>query len=121
MQSLPAEARVPYIEDLTGSDLVLWSQHGTTLSMRLFGEVDVVIAPRIWQRVEAVLEQSEATVVRIDLSGVSFMDSAGVSLLVDAKRLVDARNGSLLIDRPSEMLLRVLSVLGLDEVFEFGG
>jgi anti-sigma B factor antagonist len=121
MQFLPAETVVPIDEDINESDLVLWSRHGNTLSVRLFGEVDVVSAPRIWRRVEGAIEHAGGSVVRIDLGRVSFMDSAGVSLLVDAKRLVDSRNGCLLIDHPSEMLLRVLSVLGLDEVLEFGG
>ena len=61
------------------SESVTFSTHGTAALVRLAGEIDLANAPEIGR--EIVVHTSTADAVLIDLTGVSFLDSAGVRLL----------------------------------------
>jgi anti-sigma B factor antagonist len=51
--------------------------------------------------------------VSLDLSGVSFMDSSGIRVLVDAHNRADAVGRRLVIEWPSSAVQRVLEISGL--------
>jgi anti-anti-sigma factor len=55
---------------------------GTRLRLRLTGELDIGSAPELRHRIEELRE--EKLPVRLDLSGLEFMDSTGIHLLVNA-------------------------------------
>lgn len=55
----------------------------------------------------------------VDLSGVGFMDSTGLGVLVGALRLARLHNGSLHLVGPRERIHRIMAITGLDSVFEF--
>jgi anti-anti-sigma factor len=59
--------------------------------------------------------------VVVDLSGVGFMGSAGVRVLVGINALVLKRGGSLVLASPQEIVARVLTLAGLDEVIPVTG
>ena len=61
------------------AESVTFSTHGTAALVRLAGEIDLANAPEIGR--EIVVRTSAADAVLIDLTGVSFLDSAGVRLL----------------------------------------
>jgi len=51
--------------------------------------------------------------VLIELSGLSFVDSAGVSVLVKARHEAEANGRRLILRNPTEQVNQVFSVLGL--------
>ena len=61
------------------ADSVTFSMRGTASLVCLSGEIDLANAPEIGR--EIVVHTSGAEAVLIDLTGVSFLDSAGVRLL----------------------------------------
>ncbi|WP_328835468.1 STAS domain-containing protein [Streptomyces europaeiscabiei] len=66
---------------------------------------------------EALLpEEGEVPPPRIvvDLSGVTFMDSSGINVLVAAQRRVGGVQGRLRIAAAQESVLRVLQLVGVD-------
>jgi anti-sigma B factor antagonist len=79
------------------------------------GELDFVGARYLRERlVEAV--KDEPAVVRIDLSGVSFLDSAAVGLLVSTKKRVSNYGGSFSVTCGAlPQSRRVLEIMGLIE------
>lgn len=81
----------------------------------LSGDVDLAAATDVWDALEPALEGARRVVV--DLSGVRFIDSTGLSVLVRAHRRLAHDGGGLVVRRPSEMAARVLDVTGLDELF----
>jgi anti-sigma B factor antagonist len=85
--------------------------------LALFGELDVVSAPRLEQTLSEVLEQPHARVM-LDLNGLRFVDSAGVSVLIKAKQHAETNGRTLVLRRPTEQLERVFAVVGLADWLE---
>lgn len=81
------------------------------------GELDVVSAPELQSRVSDVLAEGHARVL-IDLGGLRFVDSAGVSMLIKAKQEAQAAGRMLLLRRPTEQLQRVFAVVGMADWLE---
>jgi anti-sigma B factor antagonist len=80
--------------------------------LALFGELDVVSAPELEECLELVLSEPHARVM-LDLNGLKFVDSAGVSVLIKAKQEAETRGRVLVLRRPTEQLHRVFAVVGL--------
>jgi anti-sigma B factor antagonist len=80
--------------------------------LALYGELDVVSAPELEQRLAEVLAEPPARLL-LDLNGLSFVDSAGVSVLIKAKQAAEAGGRTLVLRRPTEQLERVFAVVGL--------
>ncbi|MFC5104961.1 STAS domain-containing protein [Kibdelosporangium philippinense] len=76
---------------------------GPVLSVR--GEIDTVTAPQLQVSVEQALPSDGVLVV--DLSGVTFLSSAGLSVLVRAHQRGDVR----IVTNPT--ILRVFTLTGL--------
>lgn len=81
------------------------------------GDIDALSAPALQERLEMHLAAGQRHLV-LDLSGVGFMDSTGLGVLVGALRMARAQNGSLQLVSPQERVLRVMAITGLDDVFE---
>lgn len=67
-------------------------------------------------RVADLVRGGPADVV-LDLSGVDYIDSGGVGVLVSTLLHVTRRGGRLKLLNPSERVSRVLDITGLNEVF----
>jgi anti-sigma B factor antagonist len=85
--------------------------------LALFGELDVVSAPTLEQTLSEVLEQPHARVM-LDLNGLRFVDSAGVSVLIKAKQRAETHGRILVLRRPTEQLERVFALVGLADWLE---
>jgi anti-sigma B factor antagonist len=72
----------------------------------------VVSAPRLQQHLAEVLSESHDRVM-LDLNGLTFVDSAGVSVLIRAKQTAEASGRTLVLRRPTEQLERVFATVGL--------
>lgn len=82
------------------------------------GEVDVATAPMLRQALESVVDDQGNLSVCVDLAGMTFIDSTGLSVLVRALKRLRERGGDLALANPSPATLRVLEIVGLMEVFE---
>lgn len=60
----------------------------------------------------------EARLVVVDLTAVTFIDSAGLGALVGAHRRMRERRGLLRIVRPPRLVERAFELTGLDEVLD---
>jgi anti-sigma B factor antagonist len=85
--------------------------------LEIGGEVDVYTAPKLRERLMAMVNGGDKHVV-VDLGRVEFLDSTGLGVLVGAHRRLRARDGSLDLVCPHERLLKVFRITGLDNVFD---
>jgi anti-anti-sigma factor len=75
------------------------------------GEIDLETAPRL---VDALRTVSSRNCV-VDLSKVTFMGAAGFNALIDAAMRCGAMGGTLVVQRPPPIVLRLLDVLDLPD------
>ncbi len=78
----------------------------------LSGELDSSNAATLKERVASIPSQPPVPLI-FDLTGLRFMDSAGIAVLIDAA----AKASSVSLRNPSPIIRRVLQATGLSDVF----
>ena len=83
----------------------------------LGGEVDIYTAPRFK---ECMLELLDDGVERllVDMSGVTFIDSTALGVLIGGLRRVHDADGMMALVVTTSAVQRVLTITGLDRVFD---
>ena len=76
----------------------------------LSGELDVNTSQGLADR----LTGRPGSLVVLDLSQLTFVDSSGIGAIHAARRLAIKDGGTLVVCRPSQQVLRVLEITGLD-------
>lgn len=89
----------------------------------LVGELDSYRAPRLKDVIDDVLGPGDTdagpNALTLDLAGITFIDSSGISVLVLAHKRLAERGGQLAVHSPQRIVHRVLEVTGLTQVFRF--
>lgn len=80
----------------------------------VIGEVDLRTAETLLQEGRRILAEPPAQLV-LDLSGVPFCDSIGLSALVALRRACDAGGCRLVIAAPQAVVAETLAISGLEE------
>ena len=76
------------------------------------GEIDIATAGRLRDAIEPHMGPKQTIVM--DLSGVEFMDSACIKVLVQARGSLTADGGSLVLRNPSDVAHRLLTLTGVE-------
>jgi anti-sigma B factor antagonist len=84
--------------------------------VKLTGELDLLAAPQLEVCLVA-LRAEGAHDIRLDLSGLSFCDSSGISALLKASKQCRKSGGHLSIASPQAAVRRVLEITGLLDYF----
>jgi anti-sigma B factor antagonist len=80
------------------------------------GDLDLNSAPELLRALTGLVDDGNRSLV-VDMAGVDFCDSSGLSVLVRIRnRLIDL-GGTLALAAPTPIVQRVLEVSGLDEIF----
>ena len=79
------------------------------------GEIDLAIAGRFAEELEDAVRECSPNLL-IDLTGVTFIDSTGLSALVVGHRCATAAGGWLRLVGPSARVSRLLVITGLDQL-----
>lgn len=92
---------------------------GPTTVLRLIGELDLATAEQLRGRVrEVVGGHEDLRRLVFDVAGLEFMDVTGLGALLDARRKLVARGGSVAIRRPRPMVVRMLALLELEDALQ---
>jgi anti-anti-sigma factor len=83
----------------------------------LVGEIDISTAGKLDRAIEQVSRPEPPARVLLDLGGVTFCDSHGISLLVLASKRLARGGNELVLVNVRESLLRVLDITGLRDAF----
>ena len=81
------------------------------------GEIDPGTANELSEAALEAIQEIGPTLV-LDLSGVTFMDSTGLKVLLSVHQRAQLAGGRLVLAAPPRPVQRVVSITGLDEVFE---
>jgi anti-sigma B factor antagonist len=91
-----------------------WS--GDAVHLHVRGELDIAVAPRLVERVEAIRDSS-ARLALVDLSAVDFIDSSGVRALIGAQQVADdAEDFEVIVVCASKAVREVMDITGVDRI-----
>ena len=94
---------------------------GCAAVLTLVGDFDMHTVQSVIEPVEELLQEPPHDLV-VDLSGVDFIDSSGIALLVKVyARVVREGEGTMRVDRTSPVAWRLLEVCGLLDTFGIDG
>ena len=93
------------------------ASHGRWEVLTVTGEIDMATAPRFRQRLLAVIGAGAQNVV-IDLSGVDFIDSTGLGVLMGAAKRVRSNGGDIRLVMTGSRLADLIELTRLDRVLD---
>lgn len=82
--------------------------------VRVHGDLDLESAPELTSTLKALLGPYPLV---LDLSGVEFMDSSGLGVLVGAHKESIAHGGALIVVGPQPRVRKILKITKLEKVF----
>ena len=91
-------------------------QEGNATVIYVRGEIDIATCERLRDAIEPHLGPRQTIV--LDLSGVEFMDSSSLHVLLQARGTLTADGGSLVLRNPSEVAHRLLTVSGAQDLLQ---
>jgi anti-sigma B factor antagonist len=92
--------------------------HGDVVVLRLTGELDMASAPELLERVEDALAAGDTRVL-VDLTELSFCDSAGLNAFIRGDRRCTGAGGWLRLTGASGHVARVLAISGLTDLLTY--
>lgn len=111
-------ATVQLIESRPGELIVSSRRDGDVHTIALAGELDLATAGRVEQEIKRV-EATDARSIVVDLSGLAFMDSTGIRVLVGADARSRAHSERLALRRGPAAVQRVIELTGLADLLPF--
>ena len=88
-----------------------------TLAAYLSGEIDHHAAQSIRREIDAQVDDRLPELLTLDFSGVTFMDSSGVGLILGRGRHISALGGRLTVQNPPPAVRRMLEERGFQNIY----
>ncbi|MBQ4612451.1 MAG: anti-sigma factor antagonist [Clostridia bacterium] len=92
------------------------TKHDDRLVARLIGELDHHAAAEVRERIDNAVLQQRCRRLTLDFSGLTFMDSSGIGLIMGRYRLMHSCGGTLQIENASQRLETVIRLAGLEKL-----
>ncbi len=89
------------------------------LLITVTGEVDHHGAKGLIARIDDELERTLSQQVTVDLSGVTFMDSSGIAVLLRVYRRAGETGGKVTVRGTPDQAMKVLRAAGLSKLMKF--
>jgi anti-sigma B factor antagonist len=90
---------------------------GTAVRLSLHGELDMATRAQVESALIGA-EDSGATAIELDLSGLTFMDSSGVHVALAARSRALEKGYTLVVLEGAEMVQKVFKLTGTDHLLE---
>jgi anti-anti-sigma factor len=85
------------------------------------GELDCSTAPPLQERLLQLIDERGARSIVLDMEAVRFMDSSGLHALVQVHKMLVSKGGELVLQRPTNIVRKVLELTGMDQVLSVVG
>lgn len=91
------------------------SENGTAIAV-LSGEIDHHTAKMLRAELDKFVITMQPDILAIDLSGITFMDSSGIGLIIGRHKLIKECGGRLEIRSPQPYIRRMLKISGVERI-----
>jgi anti-sigma B factor antagonist len=82
----------------------------------LEGEIDMHRSPEVKEKIYALIEEKSRRLL-IDMQGVSYIDSSGLAVLIEALQRMQTYGGRLALFGIAESVRHIFEIARLDQVF----
>lgn len=106
-----ARRDAPHFEVTTGAE-------GSTTVVTVRGELDIASAGALRETFLKIIAQEELPDLAVDGSGITFVDSSGVAVLLMAARRWEDAGKRIALRRPSPTLVRIVDLTGVRRAFD---
>lgn len=96
---------------------VTFEQHENVLTAKIVGEIDHHSAKTLREKIDGEVCYRRPEKLIVDFSGVEFMDSSGLGLLLGRMKTAESLGCSFTLKDPSERIVRLLELAGADRLF----
>ena len=93
-------------------------EKGEIIVVRLEGRLDAASSPQLEQKISAVIDQGHFKLL-VNLSGVEYLSSAGMRLLLSLSKKLKHLEGKLVACSMSDEVMEVIKMAGFQRVIEF--
>ncbi len=83
---------------------------------KLTGDIDHHSARQMRCEIDIAVKENDATELILDFSAVTFMDSSGIGLVMGRYKLMNERQGRLIIAKTPGYISRVMRIAGLNRL-----
>ena len=104
---------------IRGASKITVTAHGNTLTIAPRGDIDHHSARTLRERIDNEMSINRPEVLILDLSGIEFMDSSGLGLLLGRYQRARDMGCRLILSGCSGRVMKILSLSGADKMFEF--
>ena len=87
-----------------------------TLTVYIQGELDHHTAKEIRFRIDSEIKRREPRFLELDFSGVTFMDSSGIGLVMGRYKIMSEREGKVVILNPPPPIKKVMMISGIGKL-----
>jgi len=113
------DSRSRYEEILEFGRLHIRSEReGDVHAVALRGEFDLAYADQVERELKRV-EATDARSIILDLSGLTFLDSTGIRLILEAQTRSQQDANRLMLLRAPRMVQRVFAIAGVEQMLPF--
>lgn len=95
---------------------LVFSAQNRNLTVRLTGEIDHHAARQLMQELDREIEQTFPRQMTVDMSGVTFMDSSGIALILRTWRRMKEAGGAMNVTNVPQQPARVLKAAGVQKM-----
>lgn len=89
------------------------SRHGNVLTVAVSGDIDLVTSTIVETAVAGAVSTHGISEVEVDLSAVGFLDSSGISVLLNARRSADEHDVAFRVTGAHGAARRILQLTGV--------
>ncbi len=89
-------------------------QNGATLLAQLSGEIDHHWAAVLREEIDTRVTAACPKILVLDFSAVTFMDSAGIGLILGRHKLIHSLGGVVVVQKAPADIQRMLAIAGID-------
>ena len=97
---------------------VIFRKGEHSLTAELVSEIDHHTVRRMREKIDAELFLQRPELLILDFSGVGFMDSSGLGLIMGRYALMQRLGGELTLKNPNERVVKIFELAGLGRIIK---
>ena len=88
--------------------------NGSNIEMAITGRIDTTTAPEFEKKVSAVI--GNANLLVLDFSTVEYISSAGLRVLLNAQKQMNAKGAKMVLKHVKELVMEVFETTGFEDI-----